>query len=174
MKNYGFLTPYMINKTQDGYFIRDCNGFVKNAEETIEIAKGLICFSKKHQEEIEQYNIQRNIEFEKELFGYCKNSKKEKSKGYIYLFECGGKYKIGYSKNVERRLKELDNRPFKINLIAKSVLSDKSYHVEQKLHSIYEKNKIDGEWYSFNNNQLKELIYKIENMEVVEHGSNKS
>lgn len=35
MKNYGFLTPYMINKTQDGYFIRDCNGFVKNAKELI-------------------------------------------------------------------------------------------------------------------------------------------
>lgn len=69
-------------------------------------------------------------------------------RGYIYLFECGGKYKIGVSRNVERRIKDLDNRPFKVNLIAK-VHSDIAYKAEQTVHNLLKRYKIEGEWYDF-------------------------
>ena len=68
--------------------------------------------------------------------------------GCVYLFECGGKYKIGVSNNVNRRVKDLDNRPFKVNIVAQ-VYSDIAYKVEQTIHTCLKKHNIKGEWYDF-------------------------
>lgn len=98
--------------------------------------------------------------------GECKGQVKEKTqlKGSIYLLECGGKYKIGISKNVDRRIKELDNRPFKVNkIISKDNVVD-VYSKEQKLHTKYSKKRIDGEWYEFNQEELKNIIDEIKGL----------
>lgn len=83
------------------------------------------------------------------------------------MLECGGKYKIGFSKDVERRINQLDTRPFKINLIAKSKYLSDAYYWEQGLHDACSDSKIDGEWYEFSASELrwvKEAISKLKEM----------
>lgn len=79
--------------------------------------------------------------------GY-KNKPETYASGYVYLFECGGKYKIGVSNDVNRRIKDLDHRPFKVTLISK-VHSKMAYKVEGTIHALLKKHKIEGEWYDF-------------------------
>lgn len=168
---FNYLTAYVINEHEDGFYISDGNGFVVESEQAIEIGKGLIEFAKKHSEILKKHNIKRDAEFKQELGGYIAEMKKcmsEKStrdkSGYIYLFECGGRYKIGYSKNPNRRLKELDKRPFKLNLITRSKKINNAYDIEQELHKRLEKFRINGEWYEFENKLLKDIEKFINNI----------
>lgn len=166
---------YMIRKSEDGFYISNCNGFLMEAEQMVEIATGLIKYANKYKNEITVYNQNRRIEVDNELNGYWNEmnrvtttSKKRNTEGYIYLFECGGKYKIGFSSNVERRIKELDYRPFEINLITKSNLLSNAYDLEQELHSKYEQYKITGEWYEFSKSEIDEVVSYLENLTEVE------
>lgn len=80
------------------------------------------------------------------------------------MLECGGKYKIGFSKDVERRMRQLDTRPFKLNLVAKSKYLSDAYYWEQGLHDAFSDSRIDGEWYEFSLSELrcaKETIRKL-------------
>ena len=85
-------------------------------------------------------------------------------KGYVYLLKCADKYKIGFSKDVERRVKQLNNRPFEVELVQKWYY-ERAFDIEQELHTIYEKFKVDptGEWYNLNLpvNQLGDSIEKL-------------
>lgn len=73
----------------------------------------------------------------------------------IYLLECGGRYKIGISSNIKRRIKDLNNRPFKVNCLAKSIYLKNAYKIEHELHSLFERYRIDGEWFNFDSNTLQ-------------------
>lgn len=165
------FNAYVINKVEGGYFLSNGNGFVIESEQAIEIGKGLIEFAKKHSKELEKYNINRNIELQKEINSYWKEMnektmKKVDKSGYIYLFECGGRYKVGYSKNPDRRLKELDKRPFKLNIIARSKKLDKAYDLEQELHQKLEKYRINGEWYEFSDDFVERIETLIKNLDT--------
>lgn len=103
-------------------------------------------------EEVEQENINRIAEYEagfRAILNQNKNAVRNGESGYVYLLECGGKYKIGFSNNVERRIKQLDTRPFELKLICK-VYSDIAFKVEQELHRRFSNCKVTGEWYKFN------------------------
>ena len=76
-----------------------------------------------------------------------KATERKQQVGYIYLLKCGEFYKIGYSKCVEQRLRQLDIRPYKIELLMKWQ-SDIAYSIEQALHDIYKAYRVDNEWYS--------------------------
>lgn len=123
-------TAYVFTKYNDGIKMTDWQGFTTCAEDIMELCNGLMKYAFKHKSEIDVYNQKRMIELEEELNGCVETAKKEnrtmRSKsGYVYLLECGGKYKIGFSKDVERRMQQLDTRPFKLNLVTKSkYLSD--------------------------------------------------
>ena len=116
-------------------------------------------------EEVEEENKRRLDN----IYGGLPTTTKKKaatySGGYVYLFECGGKYKIGVSQNVSRRIKDLDNRPFKVNLICK-VYSKMAYKVESMIHKALKIYKIDGEWYDFDFTPTAErfetIIKKVE------------
>ena len=43
---------YVINQTEDGFYLSDGNGFVLESEDLIEIGEGLIKFAKKHKSDI--------------------------------------------------------------------------------------------------------------------------
>ena len=161
---------YVFTEHSDGIEMIDCHGFTTCAEDIMELCNGLMKYAFKHKSEIDVYNQKRMIELEEELNGCVKTVKKEnrtkRSKGgYVYLLECGGKYKIGFSKDVERRIKQLDTRPFKINLIAKSKFISDAYDREQEIHEWFENSKIDGEWYEFSDHEAqyaKEIIEELE------------
>ena len=83
--------------------------------------------------------------------------------GYIYMLRCADKVKIGYSKNVEQRIKQLDVRPFKIELIFKEY-NDKAYNIEQEIHKCLEDYREEGEWYSnkITEDLVKDMIQEID------------
>lgn len=161
---------YAFKEHEDGIEMYDCRGFTTCAEDIMELCYGLMKYAFKYKSEIDVYNQKHEIEFEEMLNGCVGTAKKEsrtarRKGGYVYLLECGGKYKIGFSKDVERRINQLDTRPFKINLIAKSKFISDAYDREQELHEYFADNRIDGEWYEFSDHEAqyaKEIIDELE------------
>ena len=168
MKKYlNSRQAYIIIEHEDGYYLSDGNGFVLKSEELMDIGKNLIKFSKKHNEDILEYNNKRQIELYNEMtnwLGKYPKEQKEKPKGYIYIMECGGKYKIGLSKNVERRKKELNNRPFPVNIIYKSKLISDVYKIEENLHNDLKNQRIDGEWFNLNDELIEYIQTYLEEL----------
>lgn len=160
---------YVFTEHNDGIEMNDCRGFTTCAEDILELCYGLMAYALKYKSEIDVYNQKHEIEFEEMLNGYVKTAKKEsrsaRSKGgYVYLLECGGKYKIGFSKDVERRIQQLDTRPFKLNLVAKSKFISDAYDREQELHEYFADNRIEGEWYCFSDDEAlyaEEIIKEL-------------
>jgi len=73
---------------------------------------------------------------------------------HVYLFECGRKYKIGVSVNVERRMKDLDQRPFPVTLVASSRMIRNAYQIEQSLHEQFDDQRLNGEWFELSDEQV--------------------
>jgi hypothetical protein len=85
--------------------------------------------------------------------------------GYVYLFRCSDFYKIGYSKNVYRRLKQLDTRPFPLDCIA-AVYSERAWDIEQYIHKAFYSLRAENEWYQFDffpqENEFYDFVKQIE------------
>ena len=161
---------YVFTEHSDGIEMTDCHGFTTCAEDIMELCNGLMKYAFKHKSEIDVYNQKRMIELEEELHGCGGKAKKERQTtrskgGYVYLLECGGKYKIGFSKYVERRMHQLDTRPFKLNLVAKSKYLSDAYDWEQGLHDACADRVIDGEWYEFSESELQWVRETISELE---------
>ena len=129
-----------------------------------EIMPYLESYIKNHtDEEISQENFQNLVKEKQSSKG--KQEERRLSEGYVYLLSCADKYKIGYSKNVERRIKQLDTRPYPLTLEAK-IYSDVAYDIEQYLHRHLSKYRLQGEWYKFGNNDFiedfKSVVSEIE------------
>lgn len=163
-------TAYVFTKYNDGIEMTDWQGFVTCADDIMELCYGLMTYAFKHKSEIDVYNQKCMIELEEEPNGCVKTADKESrnssyKSGCVYLLECGGRYKIGFSKDVERRISQLDTRPFKLNLIAKSKLISDAYDREQEIHEYFADNRVDGEWYEFSDHEAlcaKEIIEELE------------
>jgi len=72
---------------------------------------------------------------------------------FVYIIQAGrkGPYKIGMTSDVERRLDELQTGNHKkLYIIAKVDFGSRKEALcaERALHSVYEKSKIRGEWFS--------------------------
>lgn len=168
MKDERILTKrmaYVFTQTKDGIAMSDWQGIETCADDLLELCYGLMKYAINCGHLIESHNEKRRIDFENEMCGYrkaCEDKEKEKKeqrksemkKGYVYMLECGGKYKIGFSKDVERRMKELDTRPFELNLVVKSAFLNDAYDREQELHEYFEANRTIGEWYNFTKQEL--------------------
>ena len=77
---------------------------------------------------------------------------------YIYLLktidDCV-KYKIGVSKNPKKRVKQLKTgNPNGIELL-QFFESIYAYKIESKLHKEYKSNKLDGEWFVFEDDSIE-------------------
>lgn len=166
--NYPFFIG-TINNEEGVYYICDQYGMLFSKEELIEISNGLKKFVKKYGEEIENINFQRREESKKE-YEEWKNKQKEKPKekprknGKIYIMKCDAKYKIGMSTLVERRLKQLDNRPFPCEIVFKSSDTKYAYEVEQEIHLKLSKRRIKGEWYEIPDNLIESIENDIEDI----------
>ena len=80
----------------------------------------------------------------------------------IYVFKHEEKYKIGTSQCVEKRLAQVScGLPFS-KIIYESNYLKNPYFVENKLHKLFQKYRIGGEWFSFVDlNLIDETIHKI-------------
>lgn len=83
--------------------------------------------------------------------------------GYVYLIgnPIFNWYKIGKSVSPEIRIKDLGILlPFKIKVIG--VWSAKNHHLmESSLHEIYNKNRINGEWFEFTGDDIGKIFQSI-------------
>lgn len=90
-----------------------------------------------------------------------------KTKSYVYIMRCKGFYKIGVSKDPERRVRELDKRPYKVELIFVSSATEYAYKVEKFIQEWLEYFKVGGEWYDFPHSMVEvicdEIVYEITN-----------
>ena len=154
-------------ETKDGllYFGKP-NGEIVETELALEMLEKLNSYyNNRAKEEINLFNKK----VQEEIYNLCtKTSKKEQNRkrkqGFVYIFESGGKYKIGFSKNVEQRFRQLDTRPFKLNKIY-SKYFDNAYDIEQFLHnSDLADKRIEGEWYELSKNDLDLLINRLEKL----------
>ena len=76
----------------------------------------------------------------------------------VYIAECLGKYKIGWSSNLPLRIQELDKScPYVVRLIH-SFESPTPKTTEHKLHKKYKHRHIKHEWYRLTQEDLKEII----------------
>jgi len=82
---------------------------------------------------------------------------------YIYVFECGGRCKVGFSADVKSRLKILQSgNPFKINLIRTfSVPQVRVRAVEAKVHRVLRRASVGGEWFQVTQNQAVRAINAV-------------
>ena len=125
-------------------------------------------------DEVCRYNYEKDekfrIEYEESLKPCSKQDKLEKERiknaGYIYILECGNRFKIGFSKNVENRIKQLDVRPFKLRLLHK-IYDEQAYDIEQALHKRLINYKVDSEWYDFKVGSLLEKHKNLSDDEVI-------
>gem|GEM_PF-3965796 len=163
-KLYGAV---VIIETEEGCYLSDGHGFVMEKEQVLEICKELRKFALKNAKWLEQKNIEQEKYYENLFNGRTKTKKPKeyKNKGYVYIMESNKRYKIGFSKNVEQRLKQLDNRPFPVKIIAKSGYLERPMKLEKKLHEFLEEYKIDGEWFDLPISVVGDVVDFIKNKE---------
>lgn len=145
-----------------------CNNIKYLPSEIRKIIKKLEAFCNNHTDtEIMAENKIKDLESYKHFFGIGEHkviTQPRNRPGYVYIFECGGKYKVGFSTNVEQRKQQLDTRSFKLSLIYKKFFKN-AYKVEQTIHAELCKQgyNIENEWYILDNDDLQWLIDSLEN-----------
>lgn len=162
---------YGVVKIGDVYCLQNGQGFILSADETIKIAHGLVTFAYKNSEAIEEHNkyVEEHLYDSWDDISNIPKIANYKKPRYLYLLECHNTYKIGITDNIERRIKQLDTRPFKLNLIGQTnKLIKDAYKWEQYLHNEYKDQNIEGEWFSLTENQIKDIIDLFGNLDCVE------
>lgn len=69
-------------------------------------------------------------------------------KGYVYVLKAGPFYKIGVSKDVAKRVKQLSTLPpFDLEIIH-TIWTEDSYGLEAELHEYFNSKRKNGEWFT--------------------------
>lgn len=159
----GICSIYCIEDNADGCFISNGQGYVMEADQMIEVGKRLIATAKKKgvKQDITEHNINNKIKLERKMTEFMKTPK-QRAKSHVYLMKCADKYKIGVSNNVEQRKKQLDRRPFPIEIIAVSPLFEGAYICERELQEAYKHKRIDGEWFDLSPDEIREITQTLE------------
>lgn len=166
--------PYLIQPISDDMACLIApNGEIQSSSEMMPLIQALEKFYTDYDDEYIDYLNYQNAKKAKsqyeqesvELERKKAERVKESHKGYVYIFKCADKYKIGFSNDVERRLKQLDTRPFKLEYIY-SKYFDNAWYIEQWLHneSDITVDKVEGEWYKISDEHLESLINWLERL----------
>jgi hypothetical protein len=67
--------------------------------------------------------------------------------GYIYLVECGEKYKIGTTRNLDKRIKVFSTEYAFKPVLLHSIYSPTPYESEESFHNDYAEYRLNGEWF---------------------------
>jgi len=81
--------------------------------------------------------------------------------GYVYAIEGKlGYYKLGKSANVDMRLKQLQTgNDTKLRIVYRLEVKDMSL-AERSLHTLFAKDRIEGEWFHIKDTGLFRLIFE--------------
>lgn len=104
---------------------------------------------------------------ELEIFNYYPSGK---DVGYIYIIQCGGKYKIGRTQqhDYKTRIRQIQT-PEKPEIAFLAKVSEHKT-VEKKLHDVFDSRRIRNEWFLLfpvDLDLLKELFEKLNNNEAI-------
>lgn len=79
---------------------------------------------------------------------------------FVYLLKIqeNGIYKIGVSKNVEKRVKQLQTGNTEQIYLVNKFHSNYPYKIESYLHNIYKSNTISGEWFYLSDDDVNSFI----------------
>jgi len=165
-----YSQQYMLYSDDDGLFLMNQWGFKAPLEEVEDITCKLLQYARTHVLEIDA----NNRHAEEYPYGEPRqNSHKEKSlpkKRYVYLMECGGKYKVGISENIERRVKELNNKPFPTRLVTHSDMVHCAYEAEREIHEWLDEYRIGGEWFDIPESFVHSVVETIADIDDVIYG----
>lgn len=141
----------------------DQSGFVVTYMELLEILNAIHGFYNdvdddavcEYNESILSDYHNRNVVTETQL-----NRKLEQSKrnGYVYLINAGEFYKIGISRNVDRRITQLSTiPPFDVTLVC-IIETDDMLGLENKLHTMFSEKRVNGEWFTLSDEDVNYII----------------
>lgn len=78
--------------------------------------------------------------------------------GYVYVLSGGGYYKIGFSKHVNVRVKQISPKlPFDVKLVC-TIETDDMVRAEAYLHGKYASKRAKGEWFALTDEDLEWLL----------------
>jgi hypothetical protein len=90
--------------------------------------------------------------------------------GSIYIAECQGMYKIGFSKDMyDRRMKLQVNNPFLVSIVYTSANIQGVNFVERALHEKYKAKLVRGEWFSLNATNVKHIKTAVNKIQQADH-----
>lgn len=86
---------------------------------------------------------------------------------YIYLIQSKetGQFKIGKSKNVKKRIKQLQTGNSGELVLVDSFFTKYANKLEKYLHNIFSYEKTMGEWFSLSFSDISKIRYECEKME---------
>lgn len=143
---------WMVEEGPDGACLINPIGYMATPQELKLVIDELIRFAKDHSDQIARNNAEADEFYEGWTNGSYRSSSESKprtKKRYVYMFKSGkNRYKIGVTTNVERRLKELNDRPYPVELFAVSdVPFYRAFEVEREMHELHADRRISGEWF---------------------------
>lgn len=169
------LCPIVLLEDSNGLLAPSVAGVLLKHNEIEDIIKRLNEYKNAYDDsDIDRYNEEfRRMMYEGLENPTPKTTHNKNVSGYVYLLSCSDKYKVGYSNNVERRMKQLDTRPFPLKLVCKTY-SDIAFDVEQRIHKIMSDHKVEGEWYDFDfdvkADEFSDFVLKVERKILLERG----
>lgn len=163
---------YMLFRNDGGFYLSTSMGRVATLEEVEYFAEELVRYAKEREKDIEIHNLRSELEFMRSHYEEPKpkQKKRQPKKRCVYLLKCGDKFKVGVSKNVDRRIKELDKRPLPVKLVTKSELVHCAFEAEKEIHERLEDYRIDGEWFDIPESLIGSVIQSIENVDDLTYG----
>lgn len=75
----------------------------------------------------------------------------------VYIIECNNKYKVGRTKNIDRRIKQFQTGNAEVINIVRKYFSGKDSKLETTIHNYLKNHKIIGEWFEISNANFIQL-----------------
>ena len=129
------------------------------------IEKSIRAYCKKHKMKIIQFAIivdrSKQAVYSIWLINKMGNYRKKilRRRSSVYIMECGGFYKIGYTYNPDRRLQEIQiSNPFKVELIYSEEMNF-ARKIEAQIHDEFLNKQKRGEWFELTKEDL-EMVKK--------------
>jgi hypothetical protein len=108
---------------------------------------------------IELYEAWMAVGIQKNENVYSGNKTKKMEAGFVYIMHVFGTdfYKIGMTKNIDTRERQLKTGNHNLRCIA-TTISQNPRSMESLIHSIYADNNVGGEFFEFSTEELERII----------------
>lgn len=165
------MTQWMVEEGPDGAFLYNNPGYIATPEEVKLVVEELIRFAEGNVDFINDNNAKVDEFLESVRSGCHDDASKERSgrkRRYLYMFRSSESlYKIGVTTNVDRRLKELNDRPYPVELFAVSEAPFyNAFEAERVMHEIHDDCRVNGEWFKLSDDAARTTAIFVKSANV--------